>query len=261
MTDPRRQVPRSVLLPAAVIGFVAASVAIDVWWLHHFRQGFPVNIDEANYMGFGLALQHAFAHGGLRGAWHVWEAQMQFGPLLPLASVPVFAVLGDGVVQGLVAQLFFLGLLLLASYGLGARLTSRTGGLVLVVIVAGTPSIIDFSRTFEFATTAAGVLTACTCALLASDGLRRRRWVVVWGVSLGLLPLARTMAIAFVPAQLVAAAWLLLVRPGARRSRLVNCAGGLGVGAIVAVSWLGKSWNAQWKYLTKFGYGGQSAHF
>ena len=246
---------------AAVALITVACAAIDVWWLNRFRTGYPLDINEAQYMGFGLALKHSLAQGGLSGVWHTWGAENQFGPLLPLASVPVFAALGESVVDGFVAQIVFFGVLIFASFRLGARLSSRAGGALLALLVAATPTITDFTRSYEFPVTAAAILTASTYALLASEALERRRWAIAWGVLLGLMPLARTMTIAFVPAQLLAAGWLILSRPGVRRSRLIN--GGLAVVAslIASATWFVKAWHEQLHYLTNFGYGSQSVNF
>jgi hypothetical protein len=121
--------------------------------------------------------------------------------------------------------------------------------------------VIDFSRSYQFALTDAAVLTAATWALLACDGFSRRGWSLAWGFLIGLTPLARTMAVAFLPAQLIAAAWLIAVRPGARRPRLINLAWSLALSALTAATWLANSLKTVVSYLTNFGYGAQSSHF
>lgn len=247
------------LLAVAIV--IVVSGVVDLWWLHRFRAGFPLDINEGQYMGFSLALKDGLAHGGPAGLWHAWAAQRQFGPLLPLVSVPVFAVAGESPDVGFAAQLVFLAVLIISAYGLGARLTSRAGGVLVAVLVAATPTIIDFTRSYEFPVTAAAILTACTYALLASEGLRQRGPMIAWGVLLGLLPLARTMTIAFVPAQVLLAGWLVLVRPDARRERVVNAALGVLVAVLVAATWFVKAWHDQLHYLTSFGYGRQSHQF
>ena len=236
------------------------TLLVDIWWLHRFRAGYPLDIDESRYLAFGLSLRDGLAGGGPAGLWHVWRAQHDFGPLLGLASVPVFLVGGRSVMAGLAAQLLFVALLLISGWGLGRRLGGRTGGVLAAALVAGMPAVIDFSRSLQLAVTAAAAMAGAMWALLASERLARRRWVVAWGILLGLLPLARTMAIAFVPGVVLAALWLAWPGPS-RRARLVNLGLGLGVGAAVAASWLATSWHAVFDYLTNFGYGAQSAHF
>ncbi len=257
-----RHTEASARWPPIVLGaLILLTVVVDVWWLERFRAGYPINIDEADYIGFGMTLKDALAHGGPVAFWHAWAAQTHFGPLLPLLSVPVFVVLGQGVISGLVTQLFCLAALLFASYALGSAVSTRWGGLMTALVVAGMPGIIDYSRTFEFAVTAAAVLTAGTYFLIASQALNQRSWSLAWGFALGLLPLARTMAIAFLPGQIVIAAWLVVATPGPRRPRLVNGALALALAVITAGTWFVKSWHAQLSYLTGFGYGAQSERY
>lgn len=267
---PRPVAPRQLTAPLLGLALVlAVSLGIDLWWLHHFRGGYPLDIDESRYLGLGASLSDALTTGGPSAFWNVWSAQHDFGPLLPLASVPVYVVFGHTVLGGLATQLVFFLVLVMSSYAIGARLTSRGGGLVVAVIVAGTPAVIDLTRTYQFAITDAAVLAAATYALLAAEAFTRRGWSLVWGLALGLLPLARTMAIAFIPAQLIAAAWLISVRPGLRGAersalrgpQILNLALALILGVLTAATWLAESWHSVYGYLTNFGYGAQSAHF
>jgi 4-amino-4-deoxy-L-arabinose transferase-like glycosyltransferase len=255
----RRHLVRQRWPPLLVVGLVVLSGLLHLWWLHRFRDGFPLDIDESRYLEFGLDLKDGLDADGLPGLWHSWEAQTDFGPLLPLSSVPVYAVLGESVINGLATQLGFYALLVLATYGIGARLTSPAGGALAALAVAATPAVIDLTRSYEFPVTAAAMLAASTYALLASDGLERRGWSVAWGVLLGLTVLARTMTVAFIPAQLLAALWLAAVRPGARRRRFENLAIATTAGLICAATWFATSWHAAWSYLTNLGYGSQSA--
>ena len=200
----------------AVVVLVLLLTFVHLWWLNRFRDGFPLDIDESRYLQFGMSLKDALADGGVRGFWRIWEAQQDFGPLLPLTSVPVYVILGESVLNGMATQLVFFAVLALASYGIGTRLTSRTGGALVALVVATAPAVVDFTRTYQFPVTAAAMLAASTYALLASDGLSRRDWSIAWGTLLGLTALARTMMIAFIPVQVVAALWLALGRPGGR---------------------------------------------
>ena len=245
-------------------------------WLHHFRLGYPLDIDESRYLELGLRLSDGLRSGGPSRFWHVWSAQHDFGPLLPLASVPVLSRWGRHCARGANHPAWrLLALLVVASYGLGRRLTSPAGGVVVALVVACAPSVIDFSRSYQFAVTDAAVLAAATYALLASEALTRRGWSLVWGLLVGLLPLARTMALAFVPAQLIGALWLIWLHPDgrsapgahpgegrpARGRQWGNLALALGVGAAAAASWLAYSWHSVFSYLTGFGYGGASGAF
>jgi len=154
----------------AVVVLVLLSTFVHLWWLNRFRDGFPLDIDESRYLQFGMSLKDALADGGVRGFWRIWEAQRDFGPLLPLTSVPVYVILGESVLNGMATQLVFFAVLALASYGIGTRLTSRTGGALVALVVATAPAVVDFTRTYQFPVTAAAI--ACGLDLRAL-GFRR----------------------------------------------------------------------------------------
>jgi 4-amino-4-deoxy-L-arabinose transferase-like glycosyltransferase len=246
---------------AGLVVLVALMVGIDVWWLEHFRSGFPLDIDESRYMVYAVALKDGLIHHGPAGFWNVWSHQRDFGPLLPLVSVPGFALLGDGEITGLAAQLFFLAVLIVSTYGIGARLTDRRMALVMALVVAGAPAVIDFSRSYQLALTGAAMMTATTYALLASEGLTRTGWSIAWGALMGLSSFARAMMLGFLPSLLLAAVWLAFTRPGERGLRRANLLIGCAAGALVALTWFALSAQSVTRYLTHFGYGAQSAGF
>lgn len=247
--------------PFAVIAVILLSVIADLLWLDAFRDGFPLDIDESRYLAFGLELSDSVASGSLQSVWQTWTTQQEFAPLLPLTSVPVFLLLGDGLTHGIATQLVFFVVLVVASYGIGARLSSRPGGALVALVVATTPAVIDFARSYQFAVTAAAMLAAATYALLASEGLSRRWWSIGFGVLLGLTLLARVMMVAFVPALLVAAVWLAFRRDDMRRERLWNLALAAIAMVATAATWFAKSWDNVFTYLTGLGYGAESAGF
>lgn len=263
LTTPAKAPPRLLRhWPAwCLVALVVLSGLVDLWWLHSFRAGFPLDIDESRYIALGLAFKDNLSSGGPVALWHAWEAQREFGPLLPLTSVPLYALLGESLRAAFATQLVFFAVLVLASYGVGARLTSRAGGVLTALVVAGTPAVIDFTRSYQFPITAAAMLTAATYALMASQGMSRRGWAIGWGVLLGLMALSRTMMLAFVPALLLAAAWLALASPRLRRARIVNLALGALAALLTALTWFASSWSSVAHYLLQFGYGSQSAHF
>jgi 4-amino-4-deoxy-L-arabinose transferase-like glycosyltransferase len=240
---------------------IVVSVIADLLWLHRFRAGFPLVIDESRYLTFALRLSDSVSSGSINAVWNTWAAQQDFAPLLPLTSVPVFIAFGETLINGIATQLIFFAVLVLASYGIGARLSSRAGGALVALVVAATPAIIDFTRSYQFAITAAAMLAAATYALLASEGLSKRRWSIGFGVLLGLTLLARAMMVAFVPALLVAAVWLALGSGDRRRERLSNLALGTAAMLITAAVWFASSFDNVVDYLTGFGYGAQSEGF
>ena len=68
----------------------------------------------------------------------------------------------------------------------------------------GTPVIISFSRTYNFAIAAAATVALALWAIARSRNFQRLGWSVAAGAALGLVALARTMNLALLPAIAVA---------------------------------------------------------
>jgi hypothetical protein len=123
-----------------------------------------------------------------------------------------------------------------------------------------TPLLLDYSRSFLFAAPAAAVTTAAVTCLICSDGMRRTAWSLGFGLCIGLMPLTRTMTIAFVP-PLVVVAVLQAALPADRGRRLVRAAAAFAVGGAVAATWLAPNGAAVLDYLRGYGYGVHSAEY
>jgi hypothetical protein len=55
--------------------------------------------------------------------------------------------------------------------------------------------------------------------------------------------------------------WLIIVRSGPRRPRLINLTCSIALGVLTAATWLAGNLGSVSGYLTNFGYGAQSSHF
>jgi Dolichyl-phosphate-mannose-protein mannosyltransferase len=241
--------------PLALAALLISVSAVHVWWLLRFRRGFPLDIDESGYLWFSFVLHDALRDDGPLGLFRAFQHEGWVGPLLPavtaIAEIPAGA---REIVPSMAVQLLFLAVLVLASYGIGTRLLDRRAGFLTAVLTATAPAVLDFVRTYHLVIPSAALYTLATYALMASDRLRRRWWAVAWGVSLGLMLLSRSMAIAFLPALPVAAVWMLAVDRADRR-RIANL--GLGLAALLgtALLWYWTSWRPIFDYLLDFGYG------
>jgi hypothetical protein len=235
--------------------------AIDIWWVMTYRHGYPFDVDEAGYTTFGLIDYLGLKGGGLHAWWEAIQAQGTYAPLVP-ALTSLVLVIKPSVLDGFAVLTAFLVVLTMASYGIGERLAGPRLGALAALVTATIPGAFAFAREYIFALPVAALLACAVYALLRSDGLRVRRWAIACGIAVGLMLLARTMAIAYVPGLLVAA----LVALSARRqgdlfSRFVNL--GLLVVAAVAVSatWYVRNLRSVVDYLTNYGYGSQSKYY
>jgi Dolichyl-phosphate-mannose-protein mannosyltransferase len=238
-----------------------ALVAVNLWWVLTYRKGYPLNVDEAGYTSIALTDWLGFQNGGLHGWWSAFQSQTPNAPLLPLVTSAALIVKA-GIMEGFVVLIGFFALLVLAAYGIGERLAGPRLGALAAFAVGTSEGALLFGREYVFALPTAALTSCAVYALLRSERMRSRRWAIACGASIGLMLLARTMAIAFVPGILVAAliAMLAIERDDLRR-RFFNLGLGALAAVIVAATWYYHNLEPVWEYLTSFGYGKQSAYY
>jgi len=237
-----------------------ALVVINLWWIAEYRHGYPFNVDEAGYTSIGLVDYFGLRGEGLTGWWEAVQSQAPVAPLVP-AVTSLVLVFNAGVLQGFVVLIGFLVLLAFAAYGIAERLAGPRLGALAALAVATSFGAFTFVREYIFALPVAALLACAVYALLRSDGLRLRRWAIACGIALGLMVLARTMAVAFVPGVLAAGLLTIVAREGIDLRRILNLALVLASSAAVAATWYVRNWDPVYEYLTDFGYGAQSAYY
>lgn len=246
------------LLGTVLVLFTLSTVVWDLV----YRRGQLYDIDESGYLGISLLDFRSLGTGGLLGWYEQIVSPSIQSPLTTALTTPVYLVFGPSPVAALLVPLGFTLVAIAATYGLARR----TGGVVVArwatVLMASAPVIVNYSRDYHFAAGATAVTTVALYCLARSEGLASRPWTAAFGVMIGLLPLARTMTVAFIPGFVVAVAVLLCVG-GQRGRKLVNTAIAAVLAVGVAATWLGANGNAQtvWSYLTGYGYGSASSAY
>lgn len=246
--------------PASVTAIALGLALLHVVWLARFRWGYVLDYDETSYLTIALQLHDGLLDGpgayvdAVRGA----GAQP---PVVPTSAFPLFALFGREVDPALVTGALWSILLVVATYGVAARMVSHRWALLAALVVGTAPVVVDYSRMFHFAVPASALLTSALYAVLRSDGLRAWRWAVAAGVLLALMTLARTMTIAFVPGVVAGAALPLLLGARDRGRRVRNLGLGCAAGIAVAALWWVPSWDSVWPYLRGAGYGAEAAAY
>lgn len=240
---------------------IALLVAMDLWWVLTYRDGYPMNVDEAGYTAIALNNELAFDHFGLRGLWSSVQSQTPNAPLLPFLT-SVVMIVKTGLMEGYVVLIGFFALLIAACYGIGERLAGPRRGALAAFVVATSEGALLFSREYVFAMPTAALLACATYALLRSERMRSAPWAIACGASIGLMLLARTMAIAFVPGLFAAALIAILA---AERADLPRRFLNLGLtalsAALVAATWYWNNLQPVLDYLTNYGYGARSDYY
>ncbi|GAA2726147.1 glycosyltransferase family 39 protein [Cellulomonas aerilata] len=266
MTSPQARERARAPLPAVVIPLVTLLgitgwTAANAWWLATHRAGRPLNIDEAGYLGIALTYARGWELGGPTGWLDAVLGPSMHAPLTP-AVTSLVVLLGWGPERAGMAVVLASGALTLVLLALlAARLRRRAVVGLALVLLATTPGFLAYSRNVSFAVPATALVLAALLALARSRGLTSTPWSLAFGVAVGLLPLTRTMTLAFVPVLLVVAVVQALATPGDRRRQalalLLACLAAAGV----AATWLVPSRELVLGYLTSYGYGAQSAAY
>ena len=205
--------------------FVAAA-AFLVWWTNEnpLPDGFQ---NEFLHVGNAYDLWGALLD---RDVWHLrWYMYTGYWPWGFYAIPwPFLAVLGPGRLALVAGNLVHLGVLLWGAHRLGRTLQAPLAPVLLVLSPGVFGSLVRYEPNLAtIAWTIAGV--AC---LVASQGLRRRAWVVGWGACLGLGLMFDRLTVGFflVPA-IVPLLW------GLDRKRLVSVAWGVGAGLLLTAAY------------------------
>jgi hypothetical protein len=244
---------------AALAGILLASTAFLIYaWRFQHPSGL-MSVDDSNFSTLALLDWRAFVEHGLGGLVTALTAGDPNAPLVPLLAAPLTAK--DPLTSATVlVQIPFVWLLIISSHSIYRRITGPKAALIGTVVTAFLPGVLIYSRLLHFAVPLTAVLTAALAALLASRGLTSWRWMLVFGVLMGLAVLTRTIAVAMVPG-LVVAAVVLGIRSAPFRVWVPNLAIGLAAAAVVAGPWYLANFSAVWEYLTFNGYDATSAFY
>ncbi len=197
-----------------------------LWWAGHnpLPDGF-----QNEYLHIGNAYDlwaalRAFDVWHLR--WYMYTGYWPWG--FYAVPWPFLAVLGPGRLALLLGNLVHLGVLLVAMRSLGRSLGAPLAPVLVLLCPGVFGGLVRFEPNLaDVAWTAAGL-----AALVASQGLRSRRHVVLWGASLGLGLMFDRLTVGFflVPA-------VLPLLAGADRRALGNLALGGGLAALLTAAY------------------------
>ncbi len=255
------RLPRTQLGAAFVVAIVAVTVILHVVWLVRFRRADIVEWDEAGYMQFSLSNYDALREQGLWTFAKTVAGRETFGPFFPFVVSLAYPVTGRTVFGGLLVMPLFFAVLVVATYALARQLVSSVWAVVAAFTVAAMPTVTDYTRLFHFALPATACMTAALWALVRTEGLRRTRWALAFGVLVALTLLSRTMTVAYVPALVAAAGTQFLVGPPDLRVKLRNLAFAVGAFALVAGPWYIRNAASVYDNLVGTGYGADAARY
>jgi 4-amino-4-deoxy-L-arabinose transferase-like glycosyltransferase len=253
----RPDLRRGVQLLVALIGVFIAVNAHWIW-AYRWRYGMALDIDEAGYFSYTLIDYFGLHFGGLQGWLAAVDMQSAQAPLTMAVASLLFGLAGPHIVLGFAVPLAAGAGCVAAAYGLGASLGSARAGLLAAVLTASCPVIVLYARSYLFAVPAAFFAIMALLAMVRSRNFNSIGWALGFGCCLGLLPLARTMTLAFIPGLIVAALVSVIAEPAGRITRLLKLGLSLLAGFLLALPWFWKNGALVAQYLFSYGYGGHA---
>jgi hypothetical protein len=240
---------------------VSVFCLINARWIWSFRYGQPLDIDEAGYLSYAMVDYSNLLHGGFAGWLHAIAAPSIQAPLTTALSALLFYVTGPHVIVGFLVPLLAGAACLVVTYYAGAALGNVRIGLLAACLLATCPVTVNYVRSYHFSMLAMLIATLALLAMLRSERFSRPGWTLLFGLCLGLLPLARTMTIAFLPGLLLGAVLHIAAAPDRRLYRLALLAGASLVGLAVLALWLVPNFPYVSHYLFSFGYGSRALEY
>ncbi len=238
-------------------------IAVNAHWIwaYRWRYGMALDIDEAGYFSYTMIDYFGLHFGGLRGWLAAVDMPSAQAPLTMALASLLFWLAGPHIILGFAVPLAAGAGCVAAAYALGATLGSAPAGLLAALLTASCPVIVLYSRSYLFAVPAAFFAIMALLAMLRSHNFRSIYGSLGFGVCLGLLPLTRTMTLAFIPGLLLAALISVFADSNDRIARLLKLCLSLFLGFLIALPWFWRNGVLVAQYLFNYGYGSHAAEY
>lgn len=261
MPNPTITIRNFLASKAAIALLVAFYFAFNAIWLWQHRSSQILDIDEAGYLSIAISYYRALINGGLLGWIQQVEAPSIYAPITTALASLVFALTGPSFVAAIAIPLVGGVITVVASYNLARLLMPASWSLLTAALVASCPIIVIYCRSFHFAMPATAIMTLALICMLRSRQFSSLYWASLFGIFMGLLPLARTMTIAFLPGMIVGAATQVAVSKSEIGRRIWIFGLSLIIAAATAATWLLLNASLVFGYLFNFGYGNRAVEY
>ncbi|MDH6296595.1 ArnT family glycosyltransferase [Agrobacterium fabrum] len=240
----------------------ALFAAVSIRWVLLYRYGGALDIDEAGYIAYSIALERAFVGGGVGGWLHAFFTPMGQAPLTMVFASWLLVVGGTHSEWiALLTNSFVFFFLLYTVYKLAKKEYTHIVGFFSVLFVASNPYIIDYSRSFNFSTSTALFFLATIYCFRQSEGMSKLYWVAATGFCAGLMVMSRTMALAFLPAFAIVFLIESLLWQTPWRRLVLSIFVGCVCFVMICGPWFAVNFKIVFEYLFTFGYGQKAAEY
>src|SRR5262245_27042998 len=169
------------VLLLVIVTFSVVNTA--VWLLLDTR---PPRWDEANYLTLSLKHHAALTADGVGPlVQSLLNLDPQRPPLVPALAVPAYLVLGKRLEVPLAVNLVAFAVVVLAVYGLGARLVSGRCGLLAAFLISVYPGVYSLARLFLLDFCDMVLVAVALYCLIMTDSFSERGPALTFGLMAG----------------------------------------------------------------------------
>ena len=245
----------------ALLLLVAVYIVINARWIWLYRQNNLLDIDEAGYLSMAFSYYRSLSGSGLSDWFKSVVSPGIQAPVTPALASLLFWITTPSIITGFAVPLLSGVVCVISTYWLARYLMNSPSALLASALVASCPLLTIFARSFHFSIPATALFTLALVCMLRSRNFASPLWASLFGICMGLLPLTRTMTIAFLPGLVMGAAVHTVSQRQALWPRVGIFIWSQFLAIITASVWLVGSASLVFGYLFNFGYGQQAAEY
>lgn len=167
---------------------------------------------------------------------YYWATTYFYPPLYMLSHLPLFLLFGKSQDVAAMTNMIFLSLLIFSVYGIGKRIKDEQTGLFASIILSTFPAIFGFSRTNFVVIALTSLVTFSIYLLLKTENFTNRKYVALFGISIGLGILTKLTYPIYIIAPLLTYVLADIKRTAKRQ--IGNLFFSLGIGLFITSTWL-----------------------
>lgn len=121
-----------------------------------------------------------------------------YPPFFKFSTAFFYMVFGTSITTAVMTNVFYFGILLFSTYGIGKILFNRETGLLAAVIVSMYPDIFYYQRAYLLDLSLTAMITLSIYLLLLTENFKNLRYSLIFGAVLGMTFLVKWTAVFFI---------------------------------------------------------------